>query len=179
MANMRLSRAGAKELIGHEAIVPMRYRDSVNVWTIGVGHTKAAGPPDPKAFTGTMSMKGVFDLFVKDVQRYVDDVNAAVTANVTQTEFDALVSFHFNTGRIRTASLTKSINAGNKQKAAEQFMNWKKPSSIIGRRKKEQKLFATGAYSNGGKANVYPATSDGDVQWSQGKQVDLESEMAG
>ncbi|WP_428141663.1 glycoside hydrolase family protein, partial [Bradyrhizobium sp.] len=34
-------------LISHEGIVLSRYKDSVGVWTIGVGHTKAAGNPDP------------------------------------------------------------------------------------------------------------------------------------
>lgn len=40
---MKLSKQGAMELIGHEAIVQTRYRDTKNIWTIGVGHTKAAG----------------------------------------------------------------------------------------------------------------------------------------
>jgi lysozyme len=52
-------------------------------------------------------------------------------------------------------------------------MNWKKPPSIIGRRKKEQKLFAEGTYSNGGMATVYPATAAGKVKWSKGKQIKL------
>src|ERR1041384_145529 len=130
MAKMKISDAGAKELIGHEAIVQTRYLDSVGVWTIGVGHTKAAGSPDPKGYKGTMSLKEVLDLFAKDVQAYVKAVNAALKVPVTQTEFDALVSFHYNTGAIAKAALTKSINAGNKKKAAKQFMNWKKPASV-------------------------------------------------
>jgi lysozyme len=101
MATMKLSDAGFKELIGHEAIVETRYLDAAGVWTIGIGHTKAAGPPNPKTYTGTMSLKDVVALYAKDVQSYVDAVNAAVTGAVTQTEFDALVSFHFNTGGIK------------------------------------------------------------------------------
>src|ERR1700704_1085255 len=100
MAKMALSKKGAMELIGHEAIVQTRYKDSKGIPTIGVGHTKAAGAPDPNAVSGEMSLKDVFDLFVKDVQKFVDGVNKAVTATVTQEEFDALVSFHFNTGAI-------------------------------------------------------------------------------
>ena len=173
MAKMALSKKGAMELIGHEAIVQTRYLDSVKVPTIGVGHTKAAGAPDPNTFSGTMSLPDVFALFVKDVQKYVDAVNKAVTGPVTQTEFDALVSFHFNTGRIATASLTKSINAGDKKKAAAEFLNFSKPASIIGRRKKEQKLFAEGVYSNNGKATIFPADTNGKVLFNKGKSVDL------
>jgi lysozyme len=178
MPKMRLSKNGAMELIGHEAIVQTRYLDSVDVWTIGVGHTKSAGPPDPAGFLETMDLKAVFDLFMHDVAKYVASVNAVLKKEVTQTEFDALVSFHFNTGRIASASLTKSINAGDKVKAAEEFMNWRKPPEIIPRRTKEQKLFAQGVYSNGGRATVYPADENGKVQWSKGKIIDLAAALS-
>jgi len=173
MAKMSLSKKGAMELIGHEAIVQTMYKDSKGIPTIGVGHTKAAGAPDPAKFSGSMSLKDVFDLFVKDVQKFVDGVNKAIKADVKQTEFDALVSFHFNTGAIAKAALTKSINAGDKKAAAAQFMNFSKPPEIIKRRKKEQKLFAEGVYSNGGKATILPASSTGKVNFSKGKSVDL------
>src|SRR6476620_3137876 len=128
---MKLSKQGAMELIGHEAIVQTRYRDTKNIWTIGVGHTKAAGDPDPAAYTEVMPLKEVFKLFQKDMQNYADDVNAALKVPVSQTEFDALVSFHFNTGGINRASLVKSINAGDKKTAAKQFLNWKKPPEVM------------------------------------------------
>ena len=68
---MKLSKQGAMELIGHEAIVQTRYRDSKNIWTIAVGHTKAAGDPDPASYDGVMPFKDVFKLFQKDMQKYV------------------------------------------------------------------------------------------------------------
>lgn len=177
MATMKLSKKGAMEIIGHEGIVQTRYRDSVGVWTIGVGHTRPAGLPDPRTFEGVMPLKQVFDLFVKDMQKYVKQVNKAIKVPVKQTEFDALVSFHFNTGGIAKASLTQSINAGDKQTAATQFMNWKKPPEIVGRRKKEQKLFAEGVYSNNGKATVFPATPQGKVLFAKGKKIDLSGKV--
>jgi hypothetical protein len=113
------------------------------------------------------------ELFLKDVQAYEADVNAAVKVPITQAEFDALVSFHYNTGRIRTAALTNSLNRGDRNTAAAQFMNYRKPVEVIGRRTKEMLLFRDGKYSNGGKANVYPADANGRVLWGQGKQVDV------
>ena len=53
-------------------------------------------------------------------------------------------------------------------------MNWKRPASIIPRRKKEQLLFRTDALSNGGKASLYPATTAGAIQWSRGQRVSLD-----
>lgn len=172
-----VSKEGLMELIGHEAIVQSRYKDSVGVWTIGVGHTKAAGSPDPKTFNGAMPIKDVFALLAKDLAKYEAAVNKALKVEVTQPEFDALVSFHFNTGGIAKASLVKSLNAGDRAKAAAEFLNWKKPPEILGRRRKEQALFAKGVYAGGGKATVYPADAAGRVQWKKGKTIDLAKEL--
>jgi GH24 family phage-related lysozyme (muramidase) len=46
-------------------------------------------------------------------------------------EFDALVSFHYNTGGIAKAALTRHLNAGNRVAAADAFLNWRRPASII------------------------------------------------
>lgn len=173
MAKMSMSKDGLMELIGHEAIVQTRYKDTAGVWTIGVGHTKQAGPPDPEGFEGEMSIADIAKLFRKDIVAYSDTVNAAVKVDVSQAEFDALVSFHFNTGAIKRASLVKSLNAGNRKKAAAEFLNWKKPPEIIKRRKKEQKLFADGVYSNSGKANLFKADKNGKVLFSTSKSIDL------
>lgn len=170
MPTMKVSKEGLMELIGHEAIVLTPYKDVVGVWTIGVGHTKNAGPPDPKNHKG-LTVKEAVALFEKDVAKFAKDVNAAVKVAVSQTEFDALVSFHFNTGAIRRASLVKSLNAGKRDKAAVEFMNWKKPPAIEKRRKKEQKLFAKGAYSENGEASLIPADAKGKVQFSKSKRI--------
>lgn len=170
---MNLSRDGAMELIGHEAIVLTRYRDSVGIWTIGVGHTKAAGEPDPVKVTAALTLKQVFDLFERDVAHYVADVNAALKVAVSQPQFDALVSFHYNTGAIRKASLTQRLNAGDVAGAAKGFMAYVKPKEVIGRRTKEHDLFATGTYANHGMATILPATPEGRIQWNKGKRINL------
>lgn len=161
------------ELVGHEAIVLTRYKDSVGVWTIGVGHTKAAGGIDPATFMGELSLDEAMILFEKDVARYVADVNSVLKRPVSQTQFDALVSFHYNTGAIKRASLVTRINAGDMTGAANGFMAWIKPPEIIGRRTKEHDLFAFGKYSHGGFANIYPATPEGRVVWNKPRRVDL------
>ncbi|MEO8669325.1 MAG: lysozyme [Bauldia sp.] len=177
MANMKLSNEGAMEIISHEAIVVTPYKDSVGVWTIGVGHTAAAGKPDPKAVTEPMAIKDVFALFQKDMEKFVADVNKAVKVELKQHQFDALVSFHFNTGGIKKAALTGSVNAKKFEQAAAEFLNWKKPPEIIGRRTKEQTLFAKGTYSGGGKARVIPADKTGKVLMSKGTTIDLAKEL--
>lgn len=170
---MKMSRAGLMELIGHEAIVLSRYRDSVGVWTIGVGHTRAAGPPDPQAFRGEMSLADAIDLFRRDIRPYEDAVQRAVGVPLAQNEFDALVSFHFNTGAIARAALTRALNAGDRTKAAAAFLNWRRPPEIMARRRKEQRLFAKGTYANDGKSRLLRADAAGRLLPRTAKTLDL------
>lgn len=161
---MKVSNRGLFEIATHEGVVLNPYLDSVNVLTFGIGHTASAGSPDPKDIPIVGEDQFVertvmaFKVFAEDIKKFEDRVNDAVKVPVSQAEFDALVSFDLNTGGIYKANLTKSLNAGNKAAAAGDansgFMGWKIPSSIIPRRRKEQKLFATGIYS-GKKAPLY------------------------
>lgn len=170
---MKTSLPGLIEIASHEGIVTAPYLDSVGVWTIGVGHTAAAGPPDPKT-SGDITVAEAIDLFRRDIAKYERGVDKALGGvKVAQHEYDALVSFHYNTGAVGRATWVKSLKRGDKVAAANQIMNWRKPPEIVGRRKKEQNLLRLGVYSSGGKANVYPAVN-GKVQWSKAKVVDVE-----
>lgn len=169
---MKTSTEGLIALIGHEGIVLSRYKDSVGVWTIGIGHTKAAGGINPETFPGTLTMQQALDLLRTDIAKYERDVAAAVKVPLKQHEFDALVSFHFNTGAIKKASFVKKLNAGDRAGAIKGIMDWRKPKEIIPRRTAERDLFKTGKYP-APLANVYPADKSGKVLWSQGKRVNV------
>ncbi len=152
---MKTSVQGLLFLMGKEGVVLPSYKDSVGVWTIGVGHTAAAGVPKP--IPGLeITLKEAVNLFRQDIQKYEAEVNRAVTVIITQYQFDALVSFHYNTGGIARARLTKLLNAGKIHKATDAFMGWVKPASITGRRKDEKALFKTGNYGNTSTVLVYP-----------------------
>lgn len=172
---MKVSDKGVAELLSHEAMVTSPYRDSVGVWTVGVGHTSSAGKPNPQTLAkGVEAPLGeLVDLFRRDLSQYETDVNNAVKVPLKQHEFDALVSFHFNTGAIARASLVKKLNAGDRMGAAEGLLEWKKPAEIIERRRKEMKLFRDGRYSNDGKCTIYPADRNGRVQWGSGRRVSV------
>lgn len=171
--NMKVSLRGRIELMAHEGIVTSPYKDSVGVWTIGVGVTDAAGAAiKPSRFTGTITVKQAVEMFENVLCEYERGVNRAIKVPLEQHEFDALVSFHYNTGGIARASATKHINAGNKAKGARALLAWKKPPEIIKRREAEVALFLHGKYGDG-KANVYPASKSGRVQWGKGKRRDL------
>jgi lysozyme len=165
---------GMMDIIAHEAVVLSRYRDVKGIWTIGIGHTKSAGGLNPETFTGSLTLEQALDLFRDDLARFEARVRKAFPRGLKQHEFDAAVSFDFNTGAIDRATWVETFNAGDRARAIEQIMNWSKPVQIIGRRRKEQALFASGAYSSDGTTMVYPATKAGVVRWKAGRRLPLE-----
>lgn len=168
---MKVSPKGVLEIAEHEGIVIGPYLDSVGVWTYGVGHTAAAGGPDPSKMP-RVNTRGWSDervreevvkalrLFDVDLDKYEARVNQAVSRPLKQHQFDALVSFDFNTGGIFRANLTKDINAGRMD--GNGFMGWVRPKEIIKRRQAEQALFRTGNYeANGSRIPVYDTDEKG------------------
>lgn len=169
---MQMTDRGLLALARHEGIVPGPYRDSTGTWTFGIGHTAAAGPPDPAKMPRGMpedldaAIREAFRLFREDIGSYEADVRRAVTVPVEPHEFDALVSFHYNTGGIARAALTRHLNAGNRVAAADAFLNWRKPASIIPRREAERDLFRDGLYP-GGTIPVWSVDAQGRVDLSR------------
>jgi len=155
---MKASTKGLLALINHEGIVLSSYRDSAGVSTIGVGHTAAAGPPIPRQGL-TLTLEQAVRLFREDIRRYEAGVERAVKVPLNQHQFDALVSFHFNTGAVARAAITRHLNAGDKMKAAAAFMNWTRAGGVTGalsgRRAAERAMFARGDYGNIASVLVY------------------------
>lgn len=89
-------------------------------WTIGWGATgKGIGP-------GTIWTRAQCDArLASDLARFARDVARAIgQAPTSQGQFDALVSFHFNTGAIFKAALTRLHKAGDHARAAGEFGKW-------------------------------------------------------
>jgi len=169
---MNMTDRGLLALARHEGIVPAPYLDAKRVWTIGVGHTAAAGAPDPGRLPRGMpadldaGVREALRLFRADLGRYEAEVLRAVTGPLEPHEFDALVSFHFNTGAIARAALTKALNAGDRAGAGAAFMNWLRPASLRQRREAERDLFLHGRYPQG-PIPVWAADADGRVDFSR------------
>lgn len=89
-------------------------------WTIGWGAT------GPGIGPGTVWTRAQCDArLAQDLVRFAEEVNAALgNAPTTQAQFDALVSFHYNTGAIARATLTARHRAGDHAGAAAEFARW-------------------------------------------------------
>lgn len=173
---MKTSDKGVAAIMRHEGVVPGPYFDSVGVQTYGVGHTAAAGFPNPAEMPAGMpedldtELGRVFDVFETDLIKYEADVDRAIKVPVSQHEFDAAVSFHYNTGAIGTATWVKTLNGGDRAKAAEQIMNWTKPEEIIPRRQAEQRLFRDGIYPSE-PIVVWQVNTSRHVIWTPAKTL--------
>lgn len=169
---MQTTDRGLLALIRHEGVVPGPYLDVKDIWTFGIGHTAAAGPPDPARMPRGMpadldaGIREAFRLFRSDLAAYEAEVRRAVKVPLAPYEFDALVSFHYNTGGIAKAALTRHLNAGNRAAAPAAFMGWLKPAAIRSRREAERDLFARGIYPTG-TIPVWSVDRSGRVDFSR------------
>jgi len=144
---MTLSARGSQVLVDREGLRTTAYQDSVGVWTIGVGHTAACGPPEPCAGM-TVTHGEAFAIFDRDNDSFEQAVNDLVKVPLTQAEFDALVSFAFNvgTGAFAGSTMLELLNAGDKRGAFYQFKEWNIPPEIIPRRRAEAACFGYDIY---------------------------------
>jgi lysozyme len=146
---MQTSSEGVAFIAAHEGIVTHAYRDAAGVWTIGVGHTAAAGAPVPVRGM-TLSRDEALRQFAHDLSRYERRVAAAM-GGVARTAFDGAVSFDFNTGAIDRASWVTSYREGRPAEARAGLLQWtkaggRKLAGLVRRREDEAALIFDGLY---------------------------------
>ena len=164
----------AMEVCSHEAVIREAYKDSVGVWTWSVGLTNATGHNVERYINKPQSMRRCIEMFIWALERYADDVKQVVGDNLTEAQFAAALSFHYNTGAIRRASWVKHWKAGNIGRARSSFMAWNKPKEIIKRRKKEHDLFFDGKWSGDGTIIEYTRlTSRKTPVWGSATKRDI------
>lgn len=117
-------------------------------WTIGWGATGrddfACGMIGP----GTMWTQAQCDArLARDLSRFAAEVAKAIgKAPTTQNQFDAMVSFHYNTGAIARATLTRKHVSGDHAGAAREFARWNRAGGrvlqgLVRRRAAEAELY--------------------------------------
>ncbi|MDT8279043.1 MAG: lysozyme [Erythrobacter sp.] len=117
-------------------------------WTIGWGATGRDHVHGGRIAKGTVWTQAQCDArLTDDLVRYAADVARALgKAPATQSQFDALVSFHYNTGAIARATLTKKHIAGDHKGAAREFARWNRAGGrvlkgLVRRRAAEAELY--------------------------------------
>jgi lysozyme len=128
VANFSYSDAGFALTKKFEGLRLTAYQDQVGVWTIGYGHTGR------EVHGGLVISQDQANLLLEsDVAGAVACVNRAVTSNIAQCQFDALVDFVFNLGcaRLLGSTLLRYVNAGEFDLAAGQFPLWDHAGGVV------------------------------------------------
>lgn len=145
---MKTSKAGIDLIHSFESLRLKSYPDPGSKdgkpVTIGWGST---GPDIKLGMTWTKEQADA--RFAKDLARFEIGVSKAVSVDLKQNQFDALVSFAYNVGlaNFLSSTLLKMLNEGYYSNAALQFSRWNKNdgkvmAGLTRRREAERKMFS-------------------------------------
>lgn len=115
--------------------------------TIGYGHTDAAGPPH--VYPGMkITTQEADSIMASDLASVEANVNHHVTVPLTQNQFDALVSFDFNTGGLNRSSVLRDIENNHFDRVPADLNMWVRSKGqvlrgLVRRRHAEGVMFST------------------------------------
>jgi lysozyme len=148
MNTFKTSDNGRKFIETWEGLYLHTYNDGTGVLTIGYGHTTAAGPPSVM-HGQTITSTQADEILASDLMRVEEAVNRLVLVTINQNQFDALVSFDFNTGGLARSSVLSSINHNEFDRVVPDLNLWimagkRVMQGLVKRRRAEGILFNTG-----------------------------------
>jgi lysozyme len=156
LVKMTTSAHGLAVIKNFEGLRLRAYQDIAGIWTIGYGSTRYQQGIKVKKGDILINEAQASVLFRVTLREYEAAVNQYVHVPLTQNQFDALVSFTYNTGvgALRSSSMLKRLNEGNYSSAANQLLVWNKitdpntgakivSNTLLKRRNQERKLFIT------------------------------------
>ncbi|WP_273789645.1 lysozyme [Bartonella sp. ML70XJBT] len=148
----KISQEGLALIQQWEGLRLNAYKDAIGVWTIGYGHTSAAGKPFVHKGM-TMTEKQAEDLLRQDLRQFENTVEQAVQVSLTDEQFAALVSFCYNVGTraFCNSTLLKKLNNGEYEAIPTELQKWtkaggKRLQGLVHRRVAEAGLWAKGAF---------------------------------
>lgn len=125
---MKISEEGLTLIKQFEGFRNHPYQDSVGVWTIGYGFTYYPCGGRVKKDDTPVTKKEANELLRQLIEPYEDAVNKNVTSEITQNQFDALVSFTYNLGEgnLKSSTLLKKVNNDPCDPTiTDEFKKWK------------------------------------------------------
>lgn len=154
----RINAAGLAHIQQWEGCKLVSYQDVAGVWTIGYGHTSAAGIPFVKPAMRINQIEAD-EILKSDLKKFEERVERLVEVPLTDNQFAVLVSFDFNTGKLHSSTLLKKLNAGDYDAVPGELMKWvnaggKKVKGLVNRRSAEAGLWAKGEFVS---TNTQPA----------------------
>jgi lysozyme len=142
---MQTSPQGRQLIEDFEGLYLSAYHDSVGVLTIGYGHTNIGNIP-PFITPGMQISEVDADQALSDDLARFEDRVTKIIGDLSQCQFDALVSFDFNTGDLLSSSIPDKIKNGNIDAAMNTLLQYnhaggKVLAGLTRRRQAEKLLF--------------------------------------
>lgn len=164
---MKTSDRGIAALELEEGVVLRAYRDVAGVWTIGAGLTTASGVVRPRAGMVITAAEATNLLQQALREKYEPTVEVAMSRvsyggvaieRPKPHEFDAGVSFHWNTGAIKSATWVKQwLAKAGSSFVTDGLLKWNKGGGkvlpgLTARRSREAAMLLAGIYRSAPEA---------------------------
>jgi len=141
-SSMNISQEGLSLIKKFEGCELEAYKCAAGVLTIGYGSTKGVKEGD------TITQEEADNLLLHEMNEYEGYINDAVTVDLKQNQFDALVSWVFNLGpaNLKASTMLKVLNNKEYDDVPAQIKRWNKAGGkvlqgLIRRREAEALLF--------------------------------------
>jgi GH24 family phage-related lysozyme (muramidase) len=143
------------------------YQDPVGIWTIGYGSIVNLNESRPVGKDDVISQNEAETWLNKEVDQKAVAVARLCTVPLTQSMFDALVSFAYNLGigAFEESTLREKLNQRDFEGAAKEFERWVKAGGsvlqgLVNRRNDEEVLFRKEGWPDQAAQNMSPSTSN-------------------
>jgi lysozyme len=147
---MKVNKLGINMMHHFEGCRLQAYQCSAKVWTIGWGNTYYQDKKPVKQ-GDKVTQDQADELFEMIMNEFAIEVRNALTKEVNENQFSALVCFAYNVGigNLKKSTLLRKVNVNpDDETIAEEFAKWNKAggkvlNGLVRRRKAEADLYFT------------------------------------
>ena len=130
---MKTSEVGLNLIKHYEGYKTKPYRCPAGLWTVGYGHVINDGRVLPTNCNRVFLKSEIDALLTTDLKRFERGVTMYCPVQLTQNQFDALVSFSFNLGlgTLQRSTVRQKIKRGDIAGAAKVLLKYNKASGKV------------------------------------------------
>jgi len=124
---MKISKEGLALIKKFEGCELKAYQDSVDVWTIGFGHTKDVKEGDE------INQEHAEFMLDEEMPEYEGYINNMVKVPLEQNQFDALCSWVYNLGptNLKNSTLLTVLNQERYKEVPQEIKRWNKAGGVV------------------------------------------------
>lgn len=130
---MKISKQGLELIAYFEGVKLKPYRCPAGLWTCCIGHLIGDGTTLPNDWNRTFTLEEAYALLAKDVARFERGVSMYCPVPLTQSQFDALVSFSFNLGLgvLQRSTVRQKVNRQDFKGATQSLLRYNKAGGKV------------------------------------------------